>query len=237
MRTQHPPQQSGEERFRPAAGTDATVAPVTGRRPTRRGRWAAVVAGVVVLAVAAGLGFVLVGDGERDGDEEAAPVSTAPSSTESPTSAEDEAVEPAPTSPPPAQPSGAVIEDGRHPVYLTGIDVGARTMEFDLIQFLTGDEAVAAWDAAHSDAPGGPPNDYLIVNDNPKLRELPVAGDVTVTVLDWDGGFLPMSIAFEDLPHQLAGDVAPDDAFLWPNPFWLTVDDGAITAVEEQYTP
>jgi hypothetical protein len=44
-------------------------------------------------------------------------------------------------------------------------------------------------------------------------------------------------IAFEDLPAFLAGDAFPDDQSLWHNPFWLTVHDDTIAAIEEQYIP
>jgi hypothetical protein len=135
---------------------------------------------------------------------------------------------------PPVEP---VLGDGHHPVFLTGIDVAARTVEFDLIQFLTGDEATAAYVEDHPDDPGGPPNDYYIVNDNPRLRRLPVAENVEVTVLDWEDGFQPQVIAFADLPAQLAADLVPDDDRIWPNPFWLTVNDDTIIAIEEQYIP
>jgi hypothetical protein len=80
-----------------------------------------------------------------------------------------------------------VLGDGHHPVFLTGIDMAARTVEFDLIQFLMGDEATAAYHEDQPDDPAGPPNDYYIVNDNPRLRRLPAAENVEVTVLDRGG--------------------------------------------------
>ena len=46
-----------------------------------------------------------------------------------------------------------------------------------------------------------------------------------------------MPVAFEDLPAHLSGDPIADDAMLWPNPLWVTVADGAVTTIEEQYTP
>jgi hypothetical protein len=161
-----------------------------------------------------------------------APAATAPSTTDA------DAGDGAATTAPPTSPSvEPVLEDGRHPVYLTDIDTAARTVEFDLIQFLTGDEATAAYIEDHPDDPGGPPNDYYVVNDNPRLRRLWVAENVQVTVLDWEGGFEPEVIAFADLPTQLAADLVPDDDRIWPSPFWLTVNDDTITAIEEQYIP
>ena len=161
-----------------------------------------------------------------------APAATAPSTTDA------DAGGGAATTAPPTSPSvEPVLEDGRHPVYLTDIDTAARTVEFDLIQFLTGDEATAAYIEDHPDDPGGPPNDYYVVNDNPRLRRLWVAENVQVTVLDWEGGFEPEVIAFADLPAQLAADLVPDDDRIWTSPFWLTVNDDTITAIEEQYIP
>ncbi len=111
-------------------------------------------------------------------------------------------------------------------------------VEFDLIQFLTGDEANAAWHRDHPDETGGVHNDYSIVNDNPRVRTLPVADEVTVTVVQTPtSANAPHPIAFEDLPDYLAGDPMPDDGYLWPNPFWLTVRDGSVVAIAEQYTP
>ena len=61
------------------------------------------------------------------------------------------------------------------------MDTAHGRITFDLIEFLTGDAAKQAWKKAN---PGsdqdGPDDDYYIVNDNAKLRTLPVAGTVTV---------------------------------------------------------
>lgn len=44
-------------------------------------------------------------------------------------------------------------------------------------------------------------------------------------------------IAFADLSARRAADLVPDDDRIWPSPFWLTVNDATITAIEEQYIP
>ena len=212
-----------------------------GEGSTGRGRrWPLVLAVVVVAVLAAVLGvWALAGDGESDQGATVTEPEAGTDATEGPVTTGTPATTDAATPPlttAPAPTTGApVLEDGRHPVYLTVLDVDARTVEFDLIQWLTGDAARDAWTAANPDMPGYPPNDYFVVNDNPRLRVLPVAGDVPVTVLDhgWD----PMEITFGELPGFVADDLFPEDGFLWHNPFWLTVDDGTVTAIEEQYTP
>lgn len=133
----------------------------------------------------------------------------------------------------------AVLPDGRHPVYLTRLDVPRRQLTFDLVQFLTGVQAKQAWLKDHPDEPDGPPNDYYIVNDNPKLRTLPIAGTVQVKVVDLTGpgGLSMVPIALADLPGHLSRDPNPGAGRLWPAPFWLTVEHGQIVAMEEQYIP
>jgi hypothetical protein len=230
-----------DTRAGPVPQTDTRTGPGTvgGKRAPRATRAViAAIAALVALVAAVVVGMVVgtQGDGDEGADRSPTTASTEPPSTAPSTTDADggAATTASPSTSVSAQP---VLEDGRHPVLLTGIDVVGRSVEFDLIQFLTGDEAIAAWDEAHPDDPGGPPNDYFIINDNPRLRRLPVADDVVVTVLDWDGGFQPFVVAFADLPAELAGRPIVDGGGLGANPFWLTVDDGMITAIEEQYTP
>jgi hypothetical protein len=98
-------------------------------------RWSARLAVMVVLA------FVLAGCGANDDDNAASggapgaatssPTATSPQSPPTPTA-------PTPTPPPSPRP---VLADGLHPVLLKDADVPDRTVTFDLIRFLTGDEA------------------------------------------------------------------------------------------------
>lgn len=148
-----------------------------------------------------------------------------------------------PTTSPTTTPAGTPLdlEDGRHPVFLTSVDVAGRTLGFDVVQFLTGQEAIDAWQAAYPDDPEGPPNDYFIVNENPLLRTAPVAGEAIVMLVrlaeDSDADLDPGT--FDELPAYLALSApAPGDGrALSYSPFWLTIDAGAITGVEEQYVP
>jgi hypothetical protein len=132
-----------------------------------------------------------------------------------------------------------VLEDGRHPTYLVELDVPGREVTFDLIQFLTGDEAITAYrEDTPEDPEGDPPNDYFIRNDNPRLRTLPIAGDVAVTVVrlgDASGaGSVPSS--FEELRDHLDENPSAEGRLAW-NPYWLTVEGGEVVSIDEQYLP
>jgi hypothetical protein len=131
-----------------------------------------------------------------------------------------------------------LLADGRHPVYVTGLDVAGKKITFDLILFLTGDAAKQAWAKEHPEEPDGPPNDYFIVNDNPRLRTLPVSGAVSVKVVDTGGGGITLApIAFADLPAHFSTEPIQEGNKVWHNPFWLTVTSGAVVTMEEQYLP
>ena len=133
---------------------------------------------------------------------------------------------------------GMDLADGRHPVLLHAADLPGRTLTVDVIQFLTGQEAVDAYQADHPDDPDGPPNDYYLLNVNPRLRTLPVAADVEVALVMLhlgEGAELKPS-SWEHLLDDLAGEPADHDLISY-NPFWLTLDSGVVTRIEEQYLP
>jgi hypothetical protein len=137
----------------------------------------------------------------------------------------------------PSVTASPVLADGDSPVYLTKIDLSARTITFDLIQFLTGDAAVKEYKKEHPTAQDGPPDDYLIVNDNPKLRTLPVGTGVTCTVVDTAAsGAADKPIAFADLPGYFKSH---DQNGAGPagSVYWLTVTDGQIVKIREQFVP
>jgi hypothetical protein len=140
----------------------------------------------------------------------------------------------------PSASASPVLPDGRSPAYLTGLDTTGKTVTFDLIQFLTGDAAKAEWTKEHPGNTDGPPNDYLIVNNNKLLRTLPVAADAQCVVLSTLGGTDTKTISFADFPaflkQQNAGvTVPPPDLAVLP--FWLTVQHGTVVKFEEQFLP
>jgi len=142
----------------------------------------------------------------------------------------------APTSPSPS----ATLEDGRHFGYVRSVDSNAGTIEFDLAYFLSGKEADQAYQEATGDT-GHVPNDHFVVNDNPMLRTLTLAPDLHLRLLDWnhccetffDGDLSLFAQAIEQQGDVTDGDLIYRGQSQW----WVTVKDGVVTEIEEQYSP
>lgn len=134
---------------------------------------------------------------------------------------------------------GAAVEDGEHVGFVTGIDVEARTLTVDVVQFLTGQDAVDAYHEDFPDDPEGPPNDFYVVDDESPFVTLPVADDVDVQLVrlqeDSDAGL--SAGTFEELPDYFLGYVTEESERMSYLMFRLEVEDGAIVAITEQFTP
>jgi hypothetical protein len=148
--------------------------------------------------------------------------------SDSPTASESPSAEP------------AELEDGRHFGYVRSVDVEALSLVFDLAYFLTGDEANAA--AAEHGLETPVPNDYYIQNDNPKLRTLDFAPDIELVLLDWNhccdetfqGNLGDFADAINGGEPVTVGDVVYQGAL---SQYWVTVEGGLLTRIEEQYLP
>jgi len=156
------------------------------------------------------------------GDEQPGGAAGTPATTAAPT----------PTTAATATTEPAVLADGRHPAYVKSVDPDRQTITFDLIQFFTGDAATKA--AAEDGEESPPPNDYYIRNVNPRLRTLPVRAGAPITV--------------NVLAAQATGSATKDVsvtlaklASYFPNngtpPFWITVEQGQVTELAQQYLP
>jgi hypothetical protein len=170
---------------------------------------------LVLVVVLSGCGG---SSGESGGDGGAAVTTAAPT--------------PTPTAAAPATTEPAVLTDGRHPVYLKTVDASGRTITFDLIQFFTGDAATKA--AAEDGEESPPPNDYYIRNVNPRLRTLPVqaGAPITVNVLaaqETGSSTKNVPVDLEKLASYFPNSGTP--------PFWITVAQGQVTRMEQQYLP
>lgn len=132
------------------------------------------------------------------------------------------------------------LEDGRHFGFVQSVDPAGASMVFDLAYFLTGEEANQASEAHGGENPV--PNDYYIVNDNPRLRTLSLSPDLRVLLVDWDhccDRFVRIDL--EDFAAAIAAEdpVTIDGRLFYGSlsPFWLTVQGGLVTKIEEQYLP
>jgi hypothetical protein len=157
---------------------------------------------------------------------------TAPTGTTGPTDPTSATGE---TGPPPAQ-----LVDGDHFGFIEEVDASGGTLVLDLAYFLTGKAANEAAAARGDEVPV--PNDYYIVNDNPRLRTLALAEDVQLWLLDWnnccderfDGDLETFSEAIDDPP------VESGDGFIYQgslSPYWLIVENGEVVRIQEQYLP
>jgi len=132
----------------------------------------------------------------------------------------------------PATSEPVMLADGRHPFYLKSVDPDQQTITFDLIQFFTGDAAAKA--AAEDNQESPPPNDYYIRNVNPRLRTLPVAAGapITVNVLAAQAtgsSTKDVSVTLAELASYFPNSGTP--------PFWITVEQGQVTKIAQQYLP
>jgi hypothetical protein len=167
--------------------------------------------------------LAVAGCGQSEPEETALPADQPPAVTAAP----------APKAPTP--PDGTtksrpvVLADGRHPIFVSSVDPSRRTVSFDLIQFYWGDDATREAAKDHQESP--PPNDYYIRNINPRLRTLPVRADATITVNSLGFGGQaehPVSLARLGILTRSHDD--------WP-PFWITVRDGQVVKIAEQWVP
>jgi hypothetical protein len=141
----------------------------------------------------------------------------------------------------PTSAASPLIEDGRNFAFIKEVDLTADppTVTYDLAVFLGGDAANEAAKEHGDETPV--PNDYYVVNDNPMLRTVPLAADVSVVLVDWnhccertfDGRLADFARAFEQGEitvdgHRYSGNLSS---------YWLIARDGVIVRIEEQYTP
>ena len=176
---------------------------------------------------------LLLGSGCSDGAEPAAAPTSPPvaglSSPASPSA-------PDPTSPTaPARTTAAAstdLADGRHPARVTRVDAAGGRITVDVVQLFLGDAAArAAEQDGAAEIP--PPNDVWIRNTSHALRTLPVAAAAPITVNVH--GSSESGSSTTNITKTLAELADIDD--LDSGIFWLTVADGQVTRIAEQYLP
>ncbi|MEW6059054.1 MAG: hypothetical protein AB1551_02755 [Actinomycetota bacterium] len=191
----------------------------------------------IVLVLA---GSLIVGACTEEGGGETASGSPTISSPPSTSVSSSPTPSPEPTgSPSPSEAASPVLEDGRHFGFIQSVDLSTQvpTLVFDLAYFLTGDEANEAA-AEHGDEVPVP-NDYYIVNDNPRLRTLTLDPDVRLELVDWanccDAVFLGDLVPFAESFEETTYPSGPYKGGF--SPYWLIVEHGVVVEIEEQFLP
>lgn len=211
----------------------------------RGGKAIAVIVGVAVAAAA--LGSLGVWLAMRPRPEPAAPPPSAPA-TESagptappsspPTSTASEEPTPAPSagSTPSADARSSEDVVDQPALVVDWSRSGDRIrLTLDYVQFLTGEQADR--EAARRGLESPVPNGYLIVNDNPRLRVFPVRPGIMVRVLYNDDGTMTVEgrdITLDEWYSRLEGPLTEHYSSSY---FHVTVQDGVITRIAQQYTP
>lgn len=179
----------------PAAGFIAPPAPQQTAAGSNRTRWIVVAVAVAAVLVMLGLYYALgkapsSGD-ERLGGEQVAEATTTPVSAAEPSATPVVTPQPGPaTSTPQPQPApepavAVTRETGESPCYVADAYAksGKMYVVVDYIQLI---------------APPDRPEEFNVVNENPKLRTFEITGDT------WIGAFDVAGIVFDAYPDELA---------------------------------
>jgi hypothetical protein len=180
---------------------------------------------LAVRALLVCTGLVLLAAGCGGGGEEKA--SAEPSQTRSS------------AAPPPPPPAPTPAE---HFGYIRRVSTmgPAATLAFDEAEFLTGDAAQKAAEEDGAVPPGEPvPNDYYIRNPDKRTRTLRIANDAQITAKRCSlcrngkpGELGPFLESFSK-GRQTYADPYRGKYSL----YWLTIEDGEVVAIDEQYVP
>ena len=126
--------------------------------------------------------------------------------------------------------SVAALPDGGHDAYITSIDRANNRIVVDVVQVFNGDQAVAA---AIADGKPRSEAQYLytwVRNQNPRLRTLPLASDLTIKLHDGcegSRGRLLSTLAADARQRGLKGE--------HPYYFTLTVAGGKVHRIQEVF--
>jgi hypothetical protein len=125
-----------------------------------------------------------------------------------------------------AAPTPPALEDGKHAAYVRKVDAGRNTVVVDVVQVFRDRDAV---EAAVKDGESRDTARFRTVylrNENPRLRTLPLAGDLRVNLI----GCEEESAASRDVLLAKLADNARSETFFYE----LTVDRGTVRRIDER---
>jgi hypothetical protein len=122
----------------------------------------------------------------------------------------------------------AELQDGRHFGLIKSVDLQASpgSLVFDAADLLSGEAANQYAAARGWEVPVA--NDSLVANDDPTLRPLQIAPDAEILLMDWDRCCEPVRADRDQL-------AAADVTHAWG--YWVTLQDGVVVKIEEQFHP
>ncbi len=130
-----------------------------------------------------------------------------------------------------ASTSTTTVTPTKQSVFVLAVDPAQHTVTVDPMKFLTGAAATTAYHRANPHAPpGGPPNDYYIVNPTKDHVVMTLDPYVQVRVVQSGGTAHNPPVA-----APLASLASYPTLSL--HPFWITVEGGKVTAIDEQFVP
>jgi hypothetical protein len=137
-------------------------------------------------------------------------------------------------------PAPTILPEGTYFGYVLSIDTASGALAFDLACFYTGEEANEQAAQRGDEVPV--PNDVYIVNDNTKIRNLTVDPSLELVVLDWNSCCEPKPGAdLEDFASALGNDdfseIGGRSYAGSLSPYWVTIEDGVVSRIEEQFLP
>lgn len=139
--------------------------------------------------------------------------------------------------PEPAPINTSQLGDGDYFGFARSVDVEAGLLGFDVAEWLTGNAALEAAAERGDEVT----NDYYIVNDDATPLTLRLSPDVRLVLLDWnrccDATFEPDLEAFAAAVNEGATLDAGHGEFTPSESYWVTVRDGVVVRIEEQYRP
>lgn len=111
---------------------------------------------------------------------------------------------------------------------------GSYVLAIDFVQFLAGDEAVQAAKAHGGQVSQG---GIYVLNDNPKVRELPIQEGVSVRVTVTPDGAPDQLGRVLSLKDWAAAVNGPAASAYKSGTYIVTITNGAVTALEQLYLP